>query len=231
MGIALVKEDPFQRGVLTVKNYFPAAALAALLLVASASAARAQHPASANAERYKIGVVDISYIFKEHAQFKQQIESMKTRMEALDKQFAEERKAITAKEEQRNQYKPNTQEFKNLDIEITRAKADFAVQAEQEQKRLMEEEANMYYQTYLEVQDAITVYAKRHDLALVLRFNGDDVDPGIRQDIIRGINRPVVYQNSIDITPDILTMVNRSAAPPAQSSAVGSRNATVPPRK
>ncbi len=154
--------------------------------------------------------MDISYIFKEHARFKQQIESMKTRMESLDKQFTTDREAIAAKEQERNQYKPNTQEFKTLDNQITQLKANLAVRAEQEQKTLMQEEANMYYQTYLEVQQTIAQYAKRHDLALVLRFNGDDVDPGIRADIIRGINRPVVYQNSVDITPDVLALVNRS---------------------
>lgn len=214
-----------------MKALFTSAVLAALLLTLSPPL-RAQHPAAANAKRYKIAVVDISYIFKEHAQFKRQVESMKQRMEALDKQFAEERKNIAAKEEKRNQYKPNTPDFKTLDNEITRMKADFAVRAEQEQKTLMQEEANMYYQTYLEVQDAITTYAKRYDLALVLRFNGDDVDPNVRQDIIRGINRPVVYQNAIDITPDILAWVNRSAdASGGQQSGAAQRTQMIPPRK
>jgi Skp family chaperone for outer membrane proteins len=212
--------------------------LAAVLLAISAPHSRAQqsavNPADyyANASRYKIAVVDISYVFKEHARFKQQIETMKQKMEALDKQFADERNAIAKMEEQRNQFKPNAPEWKNLDNEITRKKADFTVRADQEQKTLMQEEANMYYQTYLEVQDAIETFARQYDIGLVLRFNGDKVDPALRQEIIRGINRPVVYQNSIDITPAVLQMVNRSSgAPPTQQSAAGGRTNTIPPRR
>jgi Skp family chaperone for outer membrane proteins len=157
---------------------------------------------------------------------------MKQKMDALDKQFKDERDAIAKLEEQRNQYKPNAQEWKDLDNEITRRKADFTVRADQEQKSLMQEEANMYYQTYLEVQDAIETFARQYDIGLVLRFNGDKVDPALRQDIIRGINRPVVFQNSIDITPAVLQMVNRSAGTPAtQQSAVGGRSSTIPPRR
>ena len=218
-----------------MKALITSAVFAALLVAVSAPAARAQHPEAINAPRYKIAVVDISYIFKDHARFKQQIESMKTRMEALDKQFTSEREAIAAKEQERNQFKPNTPEYKNLDRQVTQMKADLAVRAEQEQKTLMQEEANMYFITYQEVQQTIEQYANRHDLALVLRFNGDPVDPAVRQDIIRGINRPVVYQNKIDITPDVLNLVNRGAGAAGTSpTAPGdglSRRGTIPPQR
>jgi len=46
-----------------------------------------------------------------------------------------------------------------------------------------------------------------------LRFNGDPPDPNNRDDVLREINKPVVYQNGIDITPDVLADLNRSAAP------------------
>ena len=211
-----------------MKALITSAALAVLLLAVSAPPVRAQNQFGVNAPRYKIAVVDISYIFKEHGRFKQQIEAMKQRMTALDKQFTGEREAIAAKEQERNRYKPNTQEFKNLDNQVTQMKANLAVRAEQEQKTILQEEANMYYQTYLEVQDSIKLYAERHDLALVLRFDGDEVDPAVRQDIIRGINRNVVYQNFIDITPDILAIVNRGggvASVPARGG-----GGTIPPQ-
>jgi len=45
---------------------------------------------------------------------------------------------------------------------------------------------------------------------LVLRFNGDPINANKREDVLRAINKPVVYQGGIDITPDILSGVNRS---------------------
>ena len=76
----------------------------------------------------------------------------------------------------------------------------------------MEREAKIYYQAYLEVNDAIKYYAQRHDIGLVIRFNGDKVDANRREDVLREINKTVVYQNQIDITPDILALLNRDAA-------------------
>src|SRR5688572_15934761 len=66
---ALVKEDLFQQGVPTVKALFASAALAVLLSVGSSLPVRAQQPATpnyawayANAQKYKIAVVDITYV-------------------------------------------------------------------------------------------------------------------------------------------------------------------------
>jgi Skp family chaperone for outer membrane proteins len=76
-------------------------------------------------------------------------------------------------------------------------------------KEFLEREAKVYYQTYLEVVDAVKYYAKRQNIGLVLRFNGEPVDPNRRDDVLREINKPVVVQDQIDITPDVLALLNR----------------------
>jgi Skp family chaperone for outer membrane proteins len=241
LAACLVKEDLFQQGVPTVKALFASAALAAWLSVVFAPPARAQQPAPvdmsrhyANAAKYKIAVVDITYIFKEHGRFKQQIEAMQQRMQSIDKQFADERNTIAKKEEElrTSLFKPTSDEYKKLDAEIIQMKANFTVKADQAQKAVMEEEANLYYQTYREVQSVIEWYAKAYDIGLVLRFSGDEIDPAQRRDIITGINRPVVFQNAIDITPFVLQRVNASqAAPATQETGVTDRRTTIPPRR
>jgi Skp family chaperone for outer membrane proteins len=223
-----------------VKALFASAALAALVSVHSAPAARAQQQGSAdfswayaNAQKYKVAVVDITYIFKEHLRFKQQIEAMQARMQAMEKEFGDQRNAIAKKEEQlRTTYKAGSEDYKRLDAEIIQMKADFGIKVDRAQKEFMEDEANLYFQTYQEVHSVITTFAKTYDIGLVLRFQGDKIDPALRRDIISGINRPVVYQNAIDITPFVLQMVNRGqTAPPTQQTGVTSRSATIPPQR
>jgi hypothetical protein len=54
---------------------------------------------------------------------------------------------------------------------------------------------------------------------MVLRFNGDPIDPQQREDVMRAIMQPIVFQSNIDITPDVLALLNRGAAPPAAQQA------------
>jgi hypothetical protein len=65
--------------------------------------------------------------------------------------------------------------------------------------------------------EAIGYYAKRHNIGLVIRFNGEPVDPNRREDVLREINKPVPWQDNIDITPDVLAILNRD------QNAIGAR--------
>lgn len=168
---------------------------------------------SANAARYGYGVVDVTYIFKNYAKFNSQMEGMKKAMEGADTQLKADRDAVASKEKMREQYNPSSPEFKQIDEEIARLKAEFQLKAGKIRRDFMEREAQVYYNTFLEVSNAVQYYAQQHSIGMVLRFNGDSVDPNNREDILRAINKPVVFQNNVDITPDVLALLNRGGTP------------------
>jgi len=56
---------------------------------------------------------------------------------------------------------------------------------------------------------------------LVLRFNGDQINPNRPEEILKAINKPVVSQNNIDITPDVLALLNRGGSPGGVAPAAG----------
>ena len=54
--------------------------------------------------------------------------------------------------------------------------AEFNLKMGKLRKDFLEREAKVYYQTYLEVVDVVKYYAKRQNIGLVLRFNGEPVE-------------------------------------------------------
>lgn len=197
-----------------------AATVALLSVIGSGSLAQAQNPAGANAPKYHVAVVDISYIFKNHKRHQATIEQMKSEMTTTEAELKAESEKIRQMEEQRNTFNAGSKEYKDLDEDLARSIADFKLKMDRLRKDFMEREAKMYYQAYLEVNDAVKYYAQRHDIGLVLRFNGDKVDLNRREDVLREINKSVVFQNQVDITPDVLALINRDATAQPQ---VGNR--------
>jgi Skp family chaperone for outer membrane proteins len=187
--------------------------------------AQASTSASANATRYGLAVVDISYIFKHHKAFEAKMKGMKGDVDGAETLLKQERQAIAKRQEQLEALKSGTPDYKMLDEQVATAKAKFNVKASQQRKEFLDREARIYYDTYLAVNDAVKYYAQRHNLGLVVRFNGDVTDPSRREDVLRAINRPVVYQNAIDITPDVLQELNRSAATAARGVGVAAPRA------
>jgi len=192
------------------------AAIVTVLSTSLATSAVAQQKAagpSANATRFGIAVVDVSYIFKNYQQFKTSMDGMKTEMEQAESQLKTSRDAIQAKEEMARQYEPSSTEFKQLDEDVARLKADFNIKAGRIRKDFLEREAKVYYQTYQQVSSTVQHFAQQNNIGLVLRFNGDPIDPNRREDVLKAINKPIVSQNNIDITPDVLALLNRGGAP------------------
>lgn len=195
--------------------------------------ATATQPASSvNVAAFRIAVVDISRVFKNHTGFKATMDGMKNRMQSIEQELKAERDKVKQKEDQRNRYNVGTPEWKQQDNELTQLKGDFNVKMTQRQKDFLEQEAKAYYTTYLQVNDAVKYYAQRNQIGIVLRYSGDPVDPNRREDILRAINKPIVFQNQIDITDDIIASLNRSATTsPARSAGVPGRPATTVPRR
>ena len=188
------------------------ATVAAVLFSAACwgSLAQAQSPASANVQKHGIAVVDINYIFKNNQKFRSAMDGMKNQFETVDAELKAEQQKIVQLEQQKQSYNPGSTEYNQLDNQVVELKAGLQVKVTQKRKSLVEQEAAIYYQTYLEVKQAIDSYAQHQGIGLVLRFNGDDADPNNRESILRSINKAVHYQNQIDITPDVLGMLNGS---------------------
>ena len=147
-------------------------ALAMALSMTLPANAQAPNPAGANATKYNIAVVDISYVFKNHRRFKASMEAMKKEMEGIEGELKGDREKIAQLEQERNTFAAGTAEYKQRDEEVARQMAEFNLKMGKLRKDFLEREAKVYYQTYLEVVDAVKYYAKRQNIGLVLRFNG-----------------------------------------------------------
>jgi Skp family chaperone for outer membrane proteins len=209
--------------VLSVKSQLASVVCVGLLAVVEVSAfaqvpgqmpaaqAHSAGPATA------VAVIDVGYVFKNHARFKSAMDKMKDEVMAAENGLKSERDRINGLMEQIKGFNVGTPEYKKLEAEIAKAQGDFNVNAQLQKKDFMDREAKVYLQVYTEIEKAVEQFAREHRIAVVHRFDGEPVDNSDRNQILRGITKPIVYlEPGIDITPDILKMLNGPAVAGAQ---------------
>src|SRR5947209_7252290 len=150
---------------------------------------------SASAAGTSVAVIDVAYIFKNHARFNQSMNDMKRDIEAFDAHMQEESKKLQKKQEEMQTFGPSSPQFKKLDEDLAKMKSDFQIAVQSKKRDFLEQEAKVYFNIYREVEEAVAVFAQRHGIRLVLRFTGDDMKADDRQSILQGVNKPVVYQD------------------------------------
>jgi Skp family chaperone for outer membrane proteins len=195
-----------------VKSFFLSAASVAVLLTLYVVVDVQAQKNTAAGPPPNIGIVDISYIFKNHHRFQQQMESMKKDAELTKNQIMKEKDRITKEMERLNDFKKGSEQYNKHEENVMHQQADFNATAAKQQKDFLERESKVYMSVYKEVADAVTFHARQRGMTLVLRFNGDPVEQGNREAVLREINKPIVhYTREADITPDVLDDLNRSS--------------------
>jgi Skp family chaperone for outer membrane proteins len=161
-----------------------------------------------------VAVVDVAYIFKKHARFLQQMDMMKQKVETAEKELQRDQEDLKRMSEQLKTFAPGSPDYKKLEADMLKKQGDLNLNVSLQKKDFMEQEGKIYFNVSREIDDAVKQLATKNNIVLVLRFNGDPVDPVDRNDILRGINKPIVYYDPrMDITPYVLQDLNRSATP------------------
>lgn len=185
--------------------------VACLVQFAAAQAPRPPQPT--------VAIIDMTYIFEKHPGFQARRNSLRAEVEQAEVDVKARQEEIKKLVDRLNDFNPGTPEYKQLEEEITKRDADLKVKVQLSKKDFLLHEAKMYYTVYQEISDETRMYAERNGIQLVLRFNGDQIDMNNPQEVLKELNKAVVYSHpSIDITPIIVEQIERRQGHPAATT-------------
>ena len=162
----------------------------------------------------QVVVLDVGYIFKNHAGFNAEMAKIKDDVMEVENRLKQEQERIRGMMEQLKVFQPGTPEYRKLEGDVAKAQGDFQVKAQLEKKDFLDREAKIYHKVYGEVEQAVAAFARQNRIAVVHRFDGEAVDPREtdRGKIMGYLSRPIVYHDpAVDITADVLKMLNGGA--------------------
>jgi len=184
--------------------------VALVSLAVCVPAVQAQQQTGASSPPAKVGLIDMARVFREYTKFNVLREDLKSEIQKADEQAKAMAVKISKLQEEMKQFKQDSPEYAQREKELTRLTTEFETFRKQKQREFVRKEADIYKTIYLEVVDVVRKYAEYYNYTLVLRFNGDKLDTDDPQQLIRGLNRQVVYYRAEDdITPAIIEYLNR----------------------
>ncbi|MDG1874707.1 MAG: OmpH family outer membrane protein [Mariniblastus sp.] len=186
-----------------------------LVLVAIAAVVSFQVNQTANAQGANAGLVailDVAKVFKENLEFTAQMQSIKAEAERLKVDITAEQDAIKGRAQQVTQYEVGTAERNKFEGDLEIQQAALRTKARQAEAGLLNREARIYYATYQKMQGIVSSVATQNNISLVLRFDSQDIDQTKRDEVIKGVNRAVVYHNRLDLTSMVTKAMNAGAA-------------------
>jgi Skp family chaperone for outer membrane proteins len=202
-----------------------AAAIAFSLCVIGQSMAQQANPARQPAAQGpnlagKVVLLDVNYVFKNHARFKALMNQLKNDADAMDVTMKKDDAQLRSMGMGLQKLNPGSADYKKLEEDIARASTDWKLKVQQQRREFLMREAKNYSETYKEIEDEVNYFCQQQGIVMVLRFMGDPIDETNPESILSGINKPVVwYDKSLDITPYIMQRFAAPAGNPAARQA------------
>lgn len=167
------------------------------------------------AAQTKVAIIDIGAVFKGHAQFTQALDTLRVEAEQFKTNSIQLQQQLVQKAEALKQYEQGSADFKTAESQLAQESAAMEVEQRDKMRQLMKREAQLHFDTYAQVNQLLNDYCDSQGIQLVLRFNGEPMDPANPGSIMQRVNGSIIFnQPDRDITQQIIAML-----------AEGSRNA------
>ena len=196
-----------------MKSYITNVVLKAVLIAVTAVVATST--GQANAQEAKSGLVailDVAKVFKENSEFDSSMKAIKAEADRLKAKITQQQEAIKQRAQQVTQYELGSPERNKLEAELEQEQAALRTKARQAEADLLNREARVYYETYQKMQTVVSSVAASNGISLVIRFDSEDIDPTNRGEVIKGVNRAVVYHRQLDLTRMVSSAMNGQQA-------------------
>jgi len=152
-----------------------------------------------------VAVLDVAEVFKDNGTFDQSMKNIKAQAEKLKVEIQGQQEKIRSDAASLIEYETGSPDRNRLEAELEQRQAALRTRARQSEQDLLNREAEIYFQTYTKMQSVVESIAKKYNISLVLRFDSAEIDKTSRPEVIKGVNRAVVYHHKLDLTTMVKT--------------------------
>ncbi len=159
-----------------------------------------------------VALLDLKAVLEHHPGFQAMKKELQGAVDIAQVDFRARRERLAKLVQQLNQLKQGTPEYKNLEAQVTKERADLNVFASLKQKELLERETKMYYTAYVEIRQIVAQICRQYNIGIVLRFDSKELDPNNSQDVLKHLNNRIFYhQKALDLTPLVIQQLKQRA--------------------
>ena len=187
-------------------------------LFALAAVALGAWQTAAADEALPIALVNMDRVFKSYKPFQDKLAPIREGVQEMEKKAQLRQIELETVVTQLRKAQPGSPEAQRLQQQAAKLQSELNKFIAQEREELQKREAAVFLDLYRQLEDEVKKYAKEKGIKLVIRQQDgslDDKQP--LAEILKTLNRGIIYEEGLDITDDILKALdarNAAAAKP-----------------
>lgn len=162
-------------------------------------------------EGHRVAVIDVAYIFKNHAAIKEEVAKVEEELKSFDTELNTKREELQQAAAKLKTYKPGSPDYAAAEEEVASMESRLRLEMARKRKELSDAEAKIYYDNYQRIAAGVKFLANHYKINLVLRYNSEEMNLEQGESVIRGVMKSIVYHDeSLDMTKGVMQYLDQT---------------------
>jgi Skp family chaperone for outer membrane proteins len=174
-------------------------------LIAAAMAILISWQAAGAQEAFPVALVNMDRVFKTHQPFLDKLAPIKQALQEMEKKAQVQQLELETVVTQLRKAQPGTAEAQKLQQQAAKLQQDLQQFVAKEREQLQKREAAVFLDLFRQLEEEVAKYAKAKGIKLVIRQQDGSLDENQPvAEILKSLNRGILYEDGLDITGEIL---------------------------
>lgn len=174
----------------------------AVLLLSGATSVTAEDA------KLPVAVLNVDRIFKQFTPLQDRLSPLRLDAQELEK-TAQLKQVELETTQQKSQRTPaGSADFEKLQVQLARLQTELRLFMERERRNLAKKEADIYVAIFQEMEEEVKKICKTRGIKLVIRQNAGSPKDEKVEEVLKWLNRGVIFEDGIDITDEVLAALN-----------------------
>jgi Skp family chaperone for outer membrane proteins len=151
-----------------------------------------------------VAVLSVDRVFKAYPPLQERLVPLKQKAAELDKAAQLKQVEMETVQVKIRGVQPGSPEFDNLQVLLAKLQTELRLFVERERKNLRKAEAEIYANVYREMEVVVKKICQERKFCIVIRQNEGNEKDDNPDEILKWINRPVIFAENLDITDDVI---------------------------
>jgi Skp family chaperone for outer membrane proteins len=169
-------------------------------------------PSASAAEGLPIALLNPDRIFKTHKPFQEKVAELQEEAKEVELAVQARQAELETVTNQLRRTPPGTPEFQKLQIQVFKLQNELQQYVNSERQRLESKNAILLLGFHRQLDALVTKHAKANGIKLVIRQQESSLEENQPlADIVKALNRAILYEEGLDITDQILKDLQAAA--------------------
>ena len=160
-----------------------------------------------------IGLVNIEKIAQQYKPFQKQVAELQEQAKELQTNAALKQSELQTVGSELQKTAQGTAEFQKFQAQYGRLQRELQAFVTEGQQKFRDKDLKLSLSLHREIDQVLKPYCKAKGIKLVVRMPGTSLDENQnQQQILQAVSRGVLYEDGLDITDDVLKLLNEQSA-------------------